>query len=54
MLSYITVIDKLDYYSTELEAKKSHLVGASIYLIHEAIQKDLDGRIEKLMKEVED
>jgi len=44
------VIDKLYYYSTKLKAKKSHLVGASIYLIHEAMQKDLDGSIEKLMK----
>lgn len=47
------VIDKMGYYSTELKVKKSHLVGVSIYLMYEKIQKDLSYDIDELMESVE-
>lgn len=47
------VIDKMGYYSTELKVKKSHLVGVSIYLMYERIQKGLSDDIDELMESVE-
>ena len=49
----IEVLERLNYYSTELGVKKSHLVNGSVYLMYEKIQSDLDRDIEELMDSVE-
>lgn len=44
------VLERLNYYSTELKVKKSHLVNGSVYLMYEEIQNDLSRDIDELMK----
>ena len=48
-----SVVDRLNYYSSELGVKKSHLVGISVYLMYEKINKILEDDIDDLMEEVE-
>jgi len=47
------LLERLNYYSTELGVKKSHLVNGSVYLIYEDIQQKLSDDIDDLMKSVE-
>ena len=43
------VVDRLNYYSQELDVKKSHLVEISVYLMDEKVSQELENDIKELM-----
>lgn len=46
----LSVVEKLNFYSSELGVKKSHLVFFSIVVYSETLQRELDSGVEELMR----